>query len=110
MRRRFDASNEHAKELRGDQANIGQKVDAHGVSIEHLELQMAQLSTTVNPRQSDVLPRNTIQNPKNDGHYMTFTTRGGKQTIDPPMPSGVEDTIRKMMRQWKLVVSWQTKQ
>ncbi|XP_049368331.1 uncharacterized protein LOC125833225 [Solanum verrucosum] len=33
---------------------------------------------------------NTIQNPKNDGHCMTVTTRGGKQTIDPPMPSGVE--------------------
>ena len=36
MRRRFDASDEHAEELRGDLANIGQKVDAHAVSIKHL--------------------------------------------------------------------------
>ncbi|XP_049345101.1 uncharacterized protein LOC125809547 [Solanum verrucosum] len=29
-------------------------------------------------------------NPKNDGQCMEVTTLGGKQTIDPPMPSGVE--------------------
>ena len=50
MMRRFDASDEHAKEFRGDLANIGQKVNAHAVSIKHLELQMAQLSMTVSPR------------------------------------------------------------
>ena len=33
MMRRFDASDEHNKELRGDLANIGQKIDAHAVSI-----------------------------------------------------------------------------
>ena len=37
MMRRFDASDEHAKEFRGDLANIGQKVNAHAVSIKHLE-------------------------------------------------------------------------
>ena len=26
---------------------------------------------------------------------MVVTTQGGKQTIDPPMPSGVEDEVRK---------------
>ena len=26
---------------------------------------------------------------------MTFTTRGGKQTIDPPMPYVVDDELRK---------------
>ena len=67
----------------------------HTVSIKHLELQMDQLSTTMNPRQTDTLPRNTIQNPKIDGHCMTVTTRGGKQTIDQPMPSVVEDEMRK---------------
>ena len=56
---------------------------------------MAQLSTTVNPRQPDTLPSNTIQNYKNDGHCMTVTTRGGKQTIDPPVPSVVENEMRK---------------
>ena len=93
--RRFDASDENTKELRGDLANIGPKMDAHAVLIKHLELQMTQLSTTVNPRQPDTLPSNTIQNPKNDGHCMAVTTRGCKQTIDPLMPFLVEDEVRK---------------
>ena len=53
MMRRFDSSDESAKELRGDLANIGQ-------NVMHLELQMSQLSTTVNPRQLGTLPNNTI--------------------------------------------------
>ena len=40
------------------------------------------------------LPSNSVQNPKNDVHCMTITTRGGKQTIDPPMPS-TEENVRK---------------
>ena len=48
---------------------------------------MAQLSATVNTRQLGTLPRNTFRNPKNYGHCMAITTRGGKQTIDPPMPT-----------------------
>ena len=60
MRRRFDASDEHAKDLRGDLANIGQKLDAHAISIKHLELQMSQLSSTMNPRQPGTLPSNTV--------------------------------------------------
>ncbi|XP_069145401.1 uncharacterized protein [Solanum lycopersicum] len=55
---------------------------------------MAQLSSTVNPHQPGTLPRNTMHNLKNDGHSMSVTTRGGKQTVDPPMPSGVEDERR----------------
>ena len=51
MRRRFDASNNHAKEFRCDLAIIRQKVDAHAISIKHLELQVAQLSNTMNQRQ-----------------------------------------------------------
>ncbi|XP_015087029.1 uncharacterized protein LOC107030165 [Solanum pennellii] len=43
INRRFDASDEHTKELRGDLANIGKKLDVHVVSIKHLELQMGQL-------------------------------------------------------------------
>nr|XP_010313156.1 uncharacterized protein LOC104644705 [Solanum lycopersicum] len=95
MRRRFDASNEHAKELRGDLANIGQKMDAHAVSIKHLDMQMAQLSSTVNPRQPVNFPSYTVQNPKNDGHCMAVTTRVDKQTIDPPTPSDIEDEVRR---------------
>ena len=85
--RRFDASDEHSKELRSDLAGIGQKVDTHGISIKQIELQMAKLSATVKTRQPVTLPSNTIQYPKNDAHCMAITTRGGKQTIDPPMPS-----------------------
>ena len=94
MRRMFDASDEHAKDFRGDLANIGQKVDTHAILIKHLELQMAQLSSTVNPRQSGTLPRNTVKNAKNDRHCMRVTTQGVKKNIDPTMMSGVEDRMR----------------
>ena len=50
MMRRFDASDEHIKELSCDLASIGQKVDTHAISIKPIELQMAQLSATVNTR------------------------------------------------------------
>ena len=55
---------------------------------------MAQLSATVNTRQLGTLPSNTVKNPKNDGHCMAITTRGGKQTIDPPMSSNEEKVIK----------------
>ncbi|TMW81392.1 hypothetical protein EJD97_009900, partial [Solanum chilense] len=94
MMRRLDASDEHIKELRCDLARIGQKVDTHAISIKQIELQMAKLSATVNTRQPGTLPRETVQNPKNDVHCMAITTRGGKQTIDPPMSSN-EEHVRK---------------
>ena len=96
MMRRFDASDEHNKELRNDLAGIGQKFDTHAISMKQLELQLAKLSATMNTRQPGTLPSNTVQNLKNDGHCMAITTRGGKQTIDLPMPSNdnkvIEDT------------------
>ena len=36
--RRFDASDEHIKDLRSDLAGIGQKVDTYEISIKQLEL------------------------------------------------------------------------
>ena len=90
MMRRFDASDEYIEELRCDSAGIGQKVDTHVISIKQIELQMAQLYVTVNTRQPGTLPNNTVQNQKNDAHCIAITTRGGKQTIDPPMPSNQE--------------------
>ena len=92
--RRFDAIDEHIKELRCDLDSIGQKVDTHAISIKQIELQMAILFVTVNTRQPDTLPSNTVQNLKNDAHCMAITTQGGKQTIDPPMPSN-EEKVRK---------------
>ena len=91
MMMRFDTCDEHIKELRGDLASIGQKVYTHAISLKNIELQMAQLSVTLNTRQPGTLPSNTVQNPKNDTHCMAITTRGGKQTIDPPMPSNEEN-------------------
>ena len=41
MMRRFDASDEHIKELRCDLASIGHKVDTHAILTKHLELKMA---------------------------------------------------------------------
>ena len=55
---------------------------------------MAQLSATVNTRKSGTLSSDTVQIPKNDRQCMAITTRGGKQTIDPPMPSN-EENVRK---------------
>ena len=55
---------------------------------------MAQLFATLNTRQPGTLPSNTVQNPKHDVHCMVITTRGGKQAIDPPMPSN-EENVRK---------------
>ena len=94
MMRRFDASDEHIKELRSGLAGIGKKVGTHAILIKKIELQMAQLSATVYTRQPGTLPSNNIQNLKNDAHCMTITTRGDKQTIDPPMPS-TEENVRK---------------
>ena len=55
MMRRFGASNENTKELRGDLVNIGIKVDAHAVSFKHLELQTSQFSTIVNRENQTLL-------------------------------------------------------
>ena len=84
----------HNKELRNDLAGIGKTVDTHAISIKQLELQLAQLFATVNTRQPGTLPSNTVQNLKNDGHCMAITTRGGKQTIDPPMPSNENEVTK----------------
>lgn len=35
MIRRFDTSDEHDKDMRGDLANIGKKVHAHAILIKH---------------------------------------------------------------------------
>ena len=48
---------------------------------------MEQLSATVNTRQPGTLPRNTVQNQKNDARCMTITTHSGQKIIDPPMSS-----------------------
>ena len=77
MIRRFDATDDHYNQLRGDLDIIVQEVDAHALSIKHLEVQISQLSTTVNPHQPGTLSRNTIQNSKNDGYCMKFNTRRG---------------------------------
>ena len=76
MMRRFDARDEHTKELRGDLANIGQKVDGYLVTIKHVEMKLDQLSSIVNPHQRSTLCSNTVRNPKNDGDCMALMTQG----------------------------------
>ena len=78
MMRRFDASDEHNKELRNDLAGIGQKFDTHAISIKKLELQLAQLFATLNTWQPGTIPSKTFQNPKNNKHCMAITTPGDK--------------------------------
>ena len=78
MMMRFDANDEHIKELRSDLAGIRQKVNTHGISIKQIELQIAQLSATMNTRQPVTFSTNTMKNLKNDAHCMEITTRGGK--------------------------------
>uniref|UniRef100_M1DEX2 Integrase core domain containing protein n=1 Tax=Solanum tuberosum TaxID=4113 RepID=M1DEX2_SOLTU len=73
MMKRFDVTYENVKEMRNDLSGIGQKVDAHAVSIKKLEQQMKTLPTIVNP----------------------LTTQGGKQTNDPPMLSEVEAVVER---------------
>ena len=55
---------------------------------------MAQLFATMYTQQPGTFPSNTVQNSENDAHCMAITTRGGKQTIDQPMPSN-EENVRK---------------
>ncbi|XP_015160938.1 uncharacterized protein [Solanum tuberosum] len=93
MLKKFDTTDQNVKEMHTKLSEIGQKVDAHAVSIKQLEQQFSQLSATMNTRKSSMLSNNTIQNPKNDGHCMAITTRGGKWTIDPPMTSDVERVV-----------------
>ncbi|XP_015162482.1 uncharacterized protein [Solanum tuberosum] len=93
MLKKFDTTDQNVKDLCTKLSKIGQKVDAHAVSIKQLEQQFSQLSAIVNTRQSGTLPSNTIQSPKNDRHCMAIMTRGGKQTIDLPMLSDVEKVV-----------------
>ena len=60
MMRRFDASDDHIKELSCDLASIGHKVDTHAILIKQIELQMTQLSATLNTQQPGTLPSNTV--------------------------------------------------
>ena len=64
MMMRFNASEKHIKELRSHVAGIGQKFDTHAISIKQIELQMAQLSVTVNTQQ----PGTLLPNCPKSGH------------------------------------------
>ena len=94
MKRLFGASDEYTIEFRNNLTGIRKKVDTHAISIKHIEFQMALLSAAVNTWKPGTLPSNSVQNLKNYGHCMAITTLGGKQTIDPTMPSSVENIIR----------------
>ena len=65
----FDVTDENTKELKSDLAGTGQKVDTHAITIKQLELQLAQLSATMNTHQSGTLPTNTVKNSLCSSHY-----------------------------------------
>ena len=55
----FDTTDENVKDMRGEVPGVGQKVDAHALSIKHLDLQMNQLFTNVNLGLPSTVPGNT---------------------------------------------------
>ncbi|XP_015081415.1 uncharacterized protein LOC107025061 [Solanum pennellii] len=63
-----------------------------GLALKH-GTRGAKKSTTVNTPNPDILPNNTIQNPKSDGYCMAVTTGEGKQTFSLPMSYLVEDDM-----------------
>lgn len=44
------------------------------------------MSVTLNQRQLDTLLSNTVQNSRNNSHYLSITTKSGKATIYLLMP------------------------
>ena len=54
---------------------------------------MSQLSTTFNQRKAGTLPSDTVQNPRNDGSCLSFTTRSGKVLENPSKGKPVVDSI-----------------
>lgn len=66
-----------------------QKVKLHATTIKQLKQQFGHLSAILNQRQQGTLQINTIQNPKNNAHYMVITTRSRKALIEAPQE--VED-------------------
>lgn len=51
----------------------------------------------LNQHQQGTFPRKNIQNPKNNGHCLSITTRSGKMTIDPPKTMIVDDAIEPVI-------------
>lgn len=46
---------------------------------------MNKLSTTFKQRKYRMLPNNTVQNPRNNGIYMSITTGSGRMLLEPRM-------------------------
>lgn len=73
-------------EIKVDISGLTQKVESHAITIKKLEHQFGQKSETLNQRKSGTLPSNTVQNPKNDNHYLAITTQSGKAIVNSSMP------------------------
>lgn len=78
--------------------------------MKHLEFEMVQLYLIVNPRKPRTFSSNIFQNHKNNGHCMEITNRCVKKTIDPPMPSSVENVIKSDDVVVGVSVIWEIKQ
>ena len=80
---KFKSTDAGVKEIKGDFSHMSQLVDSHITSSKQIEQQLGQLSASLNQRKNGLLPSDTIQNPKKDGHYMTIATKSGKILNEP---------------------------
>ncbi|WMV37774.1 hypothetical protein MTR67_031159, partial [Solanum verrucosum] len=62
---KVEGSDKVLKEMKKDVSTLNQTMTYHSVFIKQLEIQMAQISSHLNPRQKGGLPSDTMANPKN---------------------------------------------
>lgn len=75
------------KEIKANILELSQKVEeSHTTTVQQLEEQFGQMSTTLNQCQLATFPSNTIQNTKNNSHYIAITTQSDKATFDLAVP------------------------
>lgn len=84
---------DYLKKIKINILGMNQKFESHANAIKQFELQFGQISMALNPHQQGSLQSNTIQNLKNDGHFLDITTRCGKTSTDPHIPVIVDDVV-----------------
>lgn len=67
-------------------------MELNATKIKKLEQQFGYMLAILTQHQLRTLLSNTVQNPKNDRHYLAITTWRGKANIDLPMP--IIDEVR----------------
>ncbi|PHT29438.1 hypothetical protein CQW23_30966 [Capsicum baccatum] len=78
-------------------ANLLKGVEATSTGVTELKQQLSKISATLNQRKVGTLPRNKVQNPRNDGTCMSITTRSGKVLDNPSKGKQVVDNIEEIV-------------